>query len=145
MASLFWICQVFPVVVAQEETSCLANPTFNKVFQDMNGRSSIPTAGSCCQKDVCNIPCPAATPKPGMGYGAAVAFMIIISFAFGLYFYMWVDDTETYFVARNSIPTWVICISLGGQALDSNSLLGNVDLAYRFSFWDGAGTLTGAV
>jgi hypothetical protein len=128
-------------VVAQDETSCLANPTFNQVFVDLNGGSAIPTEGSCCQKDVCNIPCPATTPKPGPGYGIAVGVVILISFAFGLFTYFWVGNkSENYFVAGHSIPTWVVCMTLGAQAVDSNSLLGNVDLAYKFSFWDGAGT-----
>lgn len=141
-AILFCLCLVVPLVIAQEETSCLANPTFNQVFVDLNGGSSIPTAGSCCQKDVCNIPCPATTPSPGPGYGIAVGVVILISFAFGLWTYFWVGNkSENYFVAGHAIPTWVVCMTLGAQAVDSNSLLGNVDLAYKFSFWDGAGTL----
>lgn len=130
------------VVTFAQESSCLANPTFNQVFVDLNGGAPIPTEGSCCQKDVCNIPCPATTPKPGPGYGIAVGVVILISFAFGLFTYVWVGNkSENYFVAGHAIPTWVVCMTLGAQAVDSNSLLGNVDLSYKFSFWDGAGAL----
>jgi hypothetical protein len=126
---------------AQDTSTCLSNPEFNQVFVDFNGGASIPTEGSCCQKDVCNLPCPATTPSPGPGYGIAVGVVIFISFAFGLLTYFWVGNkSENYFVAGHAIPTWVVCMTLGAQAVDSNSLLGNVDLAYKFSFWDGAGT-----
>lgn len=32
----------------------------------------------------------------------------------------------------------MVAITLGAQSIDSNAILGNADLSYRFSFWDGA-------
>lgn len=128
-------------VTAQETSTCLAKPEFNQVFVDLNGGSPIPLEGSCCQKDVCNLPCPATSQEPGVGYGIGVGFIIFVSFAFGLMTCIFVGNkSENYFVAGHSLPTWVVAVTLGAQAVDSNSLLGNVDLAYKFSFYDGAGT-----
>ena len=134
-----------PGATAQEATSsCLANPEYNQVFVDLNGGSAIPLEGSCCQKDVCNLPCPAISPEPGVGYAIGVGFIIFVSFAFGLMTYFLVGNkSENYFVAGHALPTWVVAITLGAQAVDSNSLLGNVDLSYKYSFYDGAGTYKG--
>jgi hypothetical protein len=128
-------------LVTAQESTCLAKPEFNQVFVDLNGGSSIPLEGSCCQKDVCNLPCPAISAEPGIGYGIGVGIIIFVSFAFGLMTCVFVGDkSENYFVAGHSLPTWIVAITLGAQAVDSNSLLGNVDLAYSYSFYDGAGT-----
>jgi hypothetical protein len=90
--------------LAQDDTSCLANPTFNQVFVDLNGGTPIPTEGSCCQKVVCNIPCPATSPQPGPGYGIAVGVVIFISFAFGLFTYFWVGNkSENYFDGQGAL------------------------------------------
>ena len=45
---------------------------------------------------------------------------------------------ENFFVAGRSLPIWVVIPTLAAQSLDSNALLGNVDLSYKFHFWDGA-------
>jgi hypothetical protein len=128
-------------VTAQEISSCLAKPEFNQVFVDLNGGSAIPLEGSCCQKDVCNLPCPAVSPKPGVGYGIGVGVTIIVSCICGFMTYVLVgNESENYFVAGHSLPIWIVAVTLGAAAVDSNSLLGNVDLAYKFSFYDGAGT-----
>jgi hypothetical protein len=47
---------------------CLSNPEFNDFFEDLAG-GPIPQEGSCCQFDVCGIPCPQSTPAPGIGTG----------------------------------------------------------------------------
>ena len=133
-------------VAGQETSTCLAKPEFNQVFVDLNGGSAIPLEGSCCQKDVCNLPCPAIAPEPGVGYGIGVAFTVVISFFVGLMTCVFVGDkSENYFVAGHSLPTWIVAVTLGAAAVDSNSLLGNFDLAYKFSFYDGAGTYTGCI
>jgi hypothetical protein len=144
-AKLFYFTFLFAwsinVVTAQETSTCLAKPEFNQVFVDLNGGSAIPLEGSCCQKDVCNLPCPAISPEPGVGYGIGVGIIIFISFVIGMMTYVLVrDKSENYFVAGHSLPTWIVAITLGAAAVDSNSLLGNIDLAYKFSFYDGAGT-----
>jgi Na+/proline symporter len=47
-------------------------------------------------------------------------------------------ETVNFFVAGRSLPLWIVVMTLGAQSVDSNALLGNVDYAYKFSFWDGA-------
>ena len=47
-------------------------------------------------------------------------------------------EAENYFVAGKSLPLWIVAMTLGAQSVDSNSLLGNVDLSYKFHFFDGA-------
>jgi hypothetical protein len=54
-------------VVAQTTSTCLSNPQLNEFFVNANGATSIPTEGSCCMKDVCNIPCPQTLPGPSIG------------------------------------------------------------------------------
>ena len=53
------------------------------------------------------------------------------------YFYV-KGEAVNYFVAARSLPLWVVTISLAVQALDDSSLLGNADLSFKFSFYDGA-------
>ena len=47
-------------------------------------------------------------------------------------------EPENFFVAGRSLPLWIVSMTLGAQSLDSNSLLGNADLSYKFHFYDGA-------
>jgi Na+/proline symporter len=46
-------------------------------------------------------------------------------------------EAVNYFVAGKTFPLWMVAITLGAASVDSNVLLGNVDLSYKFSFWDG--------
>jgi hypothetical protein len=46
-------------------------------------------------------------------------------------------SAENYFVGGRSLPFPVLVMTLTAQSLDSNALLGNVDLSYKYSFWDG--------
>lgn len=72
------------------------------------------------------------------GYGVAVVIGIAISFVIGVCSYYFVQGSpENFFVAGRSLPLWVASITLAAQSIDSNALMGNVDLSYRFSFWDG--------
>jgi hypothetical protein len=72
------------------------------------------------------------------GYGYAVVAAITISFAIGTYTYFLIQgSTENFFVAGRSLPFVVVAMTLAAQSIDSNALLGNVDLSYKFSFWDG--------
>jgi Na+/proline symporter len=53
--------------------------------------------------------------------------------------YFFVDgEAENYFVAGHSLPLWIVAMTLGAQSIDSNTLLGNVDLSYKYHFYDGA-------
>ena len=73
------------------------------------------------------------------GFGLAVGFAIGLSFAIGALTYFLVQgEAENYFVAGKSLPLWIVAMTLGAQSVDSNSLLGNVDLSYKYHFFDGA-------
>jgi Na+/proline symporter len=73
------------------------------------------------------------------GYGIAVAFSIIISFLIGICTYLKIQGkAENFFVAGHSLPLWMVAVTLAAASVDSNSLLGNIDYAYKFSFYDGA-------
>ena len=66
------------------------------------------------------------------------------SFIIGAYTYFLIHGSaENFFVAGRSLPFFVVAMSLAAQSIDSNALLGNVDLSYKFSFWDGASFLVG--
>lgn len=43
---------------------CLSDPALDAIFA---GDSTIPREDSCCQNDVCNIPCPVPVPSPPNG------------------------------------------------------------------------------
>lgn len=73
-----------------------------------------------------------------LGYGIAITISIVVSFVrFGTYFYV-KDQSVNFFVAGRSLPLWIVAITMAAQSIDSNALLGNADLSYKFSFWDGA-------
>jgi len=127
---LLWIGGwLLPVAFVSSE--CLADTTLNDIFA--NG-TSIPKEGSCCQQDVCGIPCAEPVSAPGVGYGIGVGITIAISFIVGLLTYFVVKgEAENYFVAGKSLPLWIVAMTLGAQSVDSNALLGNVDLSYKVS------------
>jgi Na+/proline symporter len=47
-------------------------------------------------------------------------------------------EAENFFVAGRSLPLWIVAMTLGAQSIDSNSLLGNANLSYKYHFYDGA-------
>lgn len=68
-----------------------------------------------------------------------MAVAIAISFIIGIAtFFVVQGEAEKYFVAGHSLPLWIVAMTLSAQSVDSNSLLGNIDLSYKFSFYDGA-------
>lgn len=74
-----------------------------------------------------------------LGYGIAVAVFVAISALIGIATVLCVKGkTENYFVAGRSLPLWVVAATLASQSIDSNAILGNVDLSYKFHFFDGA-------
>jgi hypothetical protein len=42
-----------------------------------------------------------------------------------------------FFVAGRALPLFVTTMTLAAQAIDTSSLLGNVDSSYRSGFWNG--------
>ena len=85
------------------------------------------------------IPCPAAHPKPASGFGMGIGIMIAFFCAIGLgAFYFVGGKAENFFVAGRSLPLFVVTLTLASQSIDSNALLGNADLSYKYHFYDGA-------
>lgn len=146
---------------------CLDNKEFNDYFENVDGRiSDIPRFGSCCMYDVCGLQCPITQRAPSRGeepegttvqkcigrqsnsrsvmcmilpgYSIAVIVGVLIPFIAGLSMYLFVKGSaETFFVADRSLPLFVVVMTLASQSIDSNALLGNADLSYKYGFWDG--------
>ena len=73
-----------------------------------------------------------------VGYAIAVGLAIALSFAIGIWTSTFIHgEAENYFIAGKSLPLWIVCMTLGAQAIESGGLLGNVNLSYKFHFWDG--------
>jgi hypothetical protein len=51
----------------QAAADCLADPTLNADFENLNGGAAIPLEGSCCMFDVCGLACPEDVSKPTVG------------------------------------------------------------------------------
>jgi Na+/proline symporter len=74
-----------------------------------------------------------------LGFGIAIVIAIVISFLIGFATLFLVQgEAENFFVAGRSLPLWIVAMTLGAQSIDSNAILGNADLSYKFHFWDGA-------
>lgn len=65
------------------------------------------------------------------------AIVIFVLIGFSTAFFV-KGESKNYFVAGRSLPLWVITATLASQSLDSNAILGNVDLSYKYQFYDGA-------
>lgn len=105
-------------------------------------------AGKCSKHDSalqwlkCGIPCPLKFPmeaKDFVGQAVVVIIFIIISVLMGIAtFFKIKGDPENFFVAGRNLPIWVLVCTLGSQCLDASCALGNLDLSYKYHFWDGA-------
>lgn len=74
-----------------------------------------------------------------IGYGIAVGISIAVSFFIGIMSFIFIKgESINFFLAGRSLPMWMIAITLAACAIDSNALLGNADLSYKYQFWDGA-------
>ena len=101
--------------------------------------TSLPTEGSCCMMDICGLPCPATHPKPPAGFAIGIGIIVLIFCGIGLAaFYFVGGKAENFFVAGRSLPLYVVILTLASQSVDSNALLGNADLSYKYHFYDGA-------
>jgi hypothetical protein len=115
----------YQVSVALAQEACFENPEFNDLFA-----TDDPT---CCQNDVCAIPCPEAVLRPSNGFGICVLLGIIVSFLIGIATLFFVEgEADNFFVAGRSLPLWIVAMTLAAQSIDSNSILGNADLSYKF-------------
>lgn len=129
---------LFAALSATASATCFASAKTESDWVSLLG-NAIPSAGSCCQKDVCNIPCPATFPKVSKSYGVALGVTCGLFCVIGVLTYFAVKDkSENFFVAGRSLPLYVVILTLASQSIDSNALLGNADLSYKFHFYDGA-------
>jgi Na+/proline symporter len=71
----------------------------------------------------------------GIAVMCAIALFVIVGFAS---IFIIKGQSENYFVAGRSLPLWVLTATLASQSLDSNAILGNADLSYKYHFFDGA-------
>jgi hypothetical protein len=53
--------------VQAEQQQCLSNTVFEDFFRSLNNVTTLPRNGSCCMKDVCNLPCPTEVERPANG------------------------------------------------------------------------------
>ena len=89
--------------------------------------------------DICALPCPASHPKPASGFGIGIGIIVALFCAIGIAaFYFVGGKAENFFVAGRSLPLFVVTLTLASQSIDSNALLGNADLSYKYHFFDGA-------
>eukprot|EP01084_Bolivina_argentea_P291301 500634_1 len=117
---------------------CIENNEINSFFASVAGSTNIPLANSCCQFDVCGIPCPLEISSPSIGFGISVIIAIIIFCIIGILCYFCIEGkAENFFVAGRNLPLIVVSLTLASQSIDSNALLGNVDFSYKYHFWDG--------
>lgn len=65
----------------------------------------------------------------------AIVLSCLIGFAT---FFLVRGRAEHFFVAARALPLPIVAVTLAAQSIDSNALLGNVDLSYKFHFYDGA-------
>uniref|UniRef100_A0A7S0FMD7 Uncharacterized protein n=1 Tax=Pyrodinium bahamense TaxID=73915 RepID=A0A7S0FMD7_9DINO len=90
----------------------------------------------------CGIPCPAPFPMETGDFlvsGIVVLIFIIGSMIVGgLTYFKVKGDATNFFVAGRNLPVWLLVFTLGSQCFDASSALGNLDLTYKYHFWDGA-------
>ncbi len=69
----------------------------------------------------------------------AIILFIAATLAIGIRTYVKIGGQATnYYVAGNSMPAWVIGITLCAQAFDANGSVGNASLSFSDGFWAGA-------
>ena len=122
-------------------SKCLSSDSLEAEFLGLTGLEYMPSEGSCCQFDICALPCPAPhDPKnPPKFYGRSVAMAIAAFCAIGLIASYYVgDDTNKFFVAGRTLPLPIVVMTLASQCIDANAVLGNADLSYWYHFYDGA-------
>jgi len=132
------------IAIGAAYATCIgSNPDIESFFSglaqgDAATAPELPLDGSCCQMDVCAIPCAMEVPKPDKDFGIAVIVVVVVFCLIGLGTTFFVGGkAKNFFVAGKSLPLPVVILTLASQSIDSNALLGNADLSYKFAFWDG--------
>ena len=111
------------------EATCIgSNSDIESFFAgqiDAANPPELPTAGSCCQMDICAIPCPATVPKPDDSFGIGVICVVVLFCMIGIGTVYFVGGkAKNFFVAGRSLPLPVVVLTLASQSIDSNALLG---------------------
>jgi len=139
------LTQAISSAVGQSTTNCFADPALESEFatiiagDDGTTYETIDIEGSCCQSEVCAIPCAAETPPPPKGFGIAVMVAIIFFVIVGFMTTFFIQgQAANFFVAGRSLPLTVVTATLASQSIDSNVILGSTTLSYKYHFWDGA-------
>ena len=71
--------------------------------------------------------------------GLSIVLFVGATMALGVYTYTKIQGRATnYYVAGNSMPVWIIGITLCAQAFDANGSMGNAALSHSNGFWTGA-------
>jgi Na+/proline symporter len=71
--------------------------------------------------------------------GFSIIALIVATMIIGIRTYTKIKGHATnYYMAGNSMPVWVIGITLCAQAFDANGSMGNASLSFESSFWAGA-------
>ena len=78
-------------------------------------------------------------PGPADSFGGVVMIAIFVFCAAGLGATFFVGGkTDNYFVAGRTLSLPICTLTLASQCIDSNAVLGNADLSYKFHYSDGA-------
>jgi hypothetical protein len=104
------------------------------------------TKEECTKKDSerqwldCGIPCPAPFPMESLGGFAAVVFLFMAATTIGgfMTYKLVKNEVDNFFVAGRTLPLWIVTFTLASQSFDASAALGNVDLGYKYHWWDGA-------
>ena len=118
-------------------SKCLSSDSLEAEFLGITGLEYMPSEGSCCQFDVCGLPCAAPhDPKnPPKFYGRSVAMAIAAFCAIGLIASYYVgDDTTKFFVAGRTLPLPIVVMTLASQCIDANAVLGECGLVVLVPF-----------
>ena len=92
----------------------------------------------------CGIPCPVGdearmSGSEMSGFGIAVVIFMVVCALIGAASALVVKSESTkFFVAGRSFNLFVVTATLASQSLDSNAALGNIELGYKYHWWDGA-------
>eukprot|EP00899_Mesostigma_viride_P009720 jgi/Mesvir1/1874/Mv22909-RA.1 len=103
--------------------------------------ATLEAEGITCQEQVCLIPSPAHfdTSYLPHKFGIPIMFSMLLFVAIGFISLIKIKgNAYNFFVCGRSLNLFYIASMLSAQSLDSNATLGNVTLAYKFHFWDGA-------
>uniref|UniRef100_A0A7S3K6Q6 Uncharacterized protein n=1 Tax=Aureoumbra lagunensis TaxID=44058 RepID=A0A7S3K6Q6_9STRA len=140
MIILSTLVLLFSTTTLVNARHCLSRDALEAEFREiLNTTSQLPLKGSCCQFDICGIPCSADDQPVADWYGVVIIIAVIFFCAIGIVASFGIKgDYTNFFVGGRTLSLPVVTLTLASQCVDSNSVLGNADLSYKYHFWDGA-------